>query len=337
MSRIKVLNVRNVNQALPEALRNLQLDFERELTRNGPVIAFPSVVITEYVKPLERVLFSPKRNANPFFHCMEAMWMLAGRNDLAFPMMFNKRFKEYSDDGSTLHGAYGFRWRNYFAIDQIVGVVRELTRDPESRRAVIVMWDPVNDQERRGRDVPCNTNIYFDRRDGNLNMTVCNRSNDAIWGAYGANAVHFAFLQEYVAFCIGIEVGRYTHISNNMHVYEEAYHPGGWTDIILDCEATDFYVSDGLRPMKLIHESAGTFRTEIADFCTNPGKRREYREPFVEQVLKPMYLAWRAKDIDPPLALFFANEIAAPDWKRACGDWLRRRIQRHAAKKEVTK
>ena len=32
-----------------------------------------------------------------------------------------------------------------------------------------------------------------------LCMTVCNRSNDMLWGAYGANVVHMSMLQEFVA------------------------------------------------------------------------------------------------------------------------------------------
>lgn len=337
MSIAKVISVRNVNTALPEALRALQLDFIRESSRNGPVHVFPGPVVTEYSRPLERVLFSPKRNANPFFHCMESIWMLAGRKDVAFLDIFNKRMKEFSDNGLTFHGAYGNRWRNWWEMDQIVQVIRELGENPQSRRAVIAMWDPATDLNRQGLDFPCNTHIYFGIRDDKLNMTVCNRSNDIFWGAYGANAVHFVFLQEYIAFCLGVEVGTYTQISNNLHAYTDVYHPGSWTELILDCEANDRYVTEGLQPMKLIADSAGTFRTEIGDFCTNPAKARTYNEPFLEHVCKPMYLAWRAKDLDPTMALFFANEIQAPDWKIACGDWLRRSIQRKAAKKEATK
>ncbi len=332
MSRAKIISVRNVNTALPEALRALQLDFEREQTRNGPVHVFPGPVITEYGMPLERVLFSPKRNANPFFHCMEAIWMLAGRDDVAFPMIFNSQIANYSDNGKIFHGAYGYRWRNHFGMDQIVAVVRELSDHPESRRAVIGMWDVDVDLGRNGKDLPCNTHAYFDIRGGFLNMTVCNRSNDAIWGAYGANVVHFSMLQEYIAFCVGVGVGTYTQVSNNLHVYVDKYPAGTWTELILDCESNDRYVRDGVRPVPLIAVSAGTFRTEIGDFCVNPAKPREFREPFIENVLKPMYLAWRAKDVDPTMALFFANEIAAPDWKIACGDWLRRRIAKREEK-----
>jgi hypothetical protein len=52
---------------------------------------------------------------------------------------------------------------------------------------------------------------------------VFNRSNDMIWGAYGANAVQFSFLQEYLAAAIGAWVGTYRQVSNSFHVYPEVF------------------------------------------------------------------------------------------------------------------
>ena len=77
------------------------------------------------------------------------------------------------------------------------------------------MWSPVEGEGRK----PCNTQIYFWSRNGKLNMTVANRSNDMIWGAYGANAVHMSFLQEYVASMCGVKCGIYTQFTHNLHAY----------------------------------------------------------------------------------------------------------------------
>ncbi|KKK55035.1 hypothetical protein LCGC14_3078620, partial [marine sediment metagenome] len=78
-----VLNVRNVNEALPKMLQHLEEKGERNSSRAGEVIVAPTPVTTVYRKPMERVLFSPIRDANPFFHLIEALWMLAGRRDVA--------------------------------------------------------------------------------------------------------------------------------------------------------------------------------------------------------------------------------------------------------------
>jgi hypothetical protein len=47
------------------------------------VLVSQTPVVTCYSAPTQRVLFSPMRDANPFFHLMEALWMLAGRDDVA--------------------------------------------------------------------------------------------------------------------------------------------------------------------------------------------------------------------------------------------------------------
>ena len=91
------------------------------------------------------------------------------------------------------------------------------------RRAVLEMWDAEGELRMANscKDHPCNTHIYFNVRDNILDMTVCNRSNDMIWGALGANAVHMSILQEYIASHIGARVGIYTQFSNNLHAYTE--------------------------------------------------------------------------------------------------------------------
>lgn len=237
-----VIKATNVNDALAKGIRYLVKYGIVEGSRNGTVLVAPGPVTTVYSKPWQRVLFSPMRDANPFFHLMESLWMLGGGNELAFPAQFAKQLMAYSDDGHTGWGAYGWRWRNFFGWDQLDVAVEELGRNPNSRRVVLAMWNAMssftnhpaqpyaflhgryayNDMDvaiEGGKDVPCNTHIYLDCRGGVLNMTVCNRSNDIWWGCYGANAVHMSVLQEYVAQRLGIEMGEYRQISNNYHIY----------------------------------------------------------------------------------------------------------------------
>lgn len=224
---MKSLYVRNVHEALPRALFLLDSIGVKRDSRNGPVL-FGGSVATVYERPVERVMFWPERNANPFFHLYESLWMLAGRNDVAPLCRYVKRSAEYSDNGATLHGAYGRRWRAWFDIDQLPVIVERLKNDPDDRRCVLQMWDAetdllTNDQMRLlgiGKDVPCNTIATFQRGiSGELNLTVFCRSNDIVWGAYGANAVQFGALLEYMAMNIGCPVGTYTQVSVNWHGY----------------------------------------------------------------------------------------------------------------------
>lgn len=229
-----VIDVRNVNDALPEGIRYLQQHGVKRDSRNGPVIVAPGPVSTVYRNPMERVILSPTRDANPFFHAYEALWMLTGRNDVAGPAHILKSFAQFSDDGKTFHGAYGKRWRSHFPLgvdqnplprevlplDQLPPIIEALKRNHDDRRCVLQMWDPSVDLGRVGKDVPCNQSAVFMINDGRLDMTVFCRSNDMIWGAYGANAVHFSFLLEYMALKIGVPPGVYTQVSVNFHAYD---------------------------------------------------------------------------------------------------------------------
>lgn len=191
-------------------------------SRNGDVVRFPGPVITEYADPTRRISWSDVRDANPFLHYIESAWMLAGRRDVATVAALAKNMANYSDDGETLFGAYGHRWRHYFGYDQLAEIIAELRRNPTSRRCVLQMWDGRDELRTAiagGKDVCCNVSIYFDPVGDQLNMTVSNRSNDLVWGAYGANVVHMSVLHEYVAAMTGFELGTYYQFSNNLHFY----------------------------------------------------------------------------------------------------------------------
>jgi hypothetical protein len=225
---VNVLTVRNVHQALPRALHWLHHHGVERESRNGPVVMANGPFTTEYLQPRERLVFWALRDVNPAFLVAEALWMLAGRNDLPLMTKYIKDFGRYSDDGVTLHGAYGNRWRLGFGFDQLAVIAKRLTENPDDRRCVLQMWDAPRDlQNHNGaKDVPCNDMATFQRDAfGELDMVVFNRSNDAIWGAYYANAYHFSLLQEYLAMWIGCEVNRYWQVSSNFHAYKSVLDP----------------------------------------------------------------------------------------------------------------
>lgn len=240
---MNVITTRNVHSVLPIALRTLFTEGVQRDSRNGPVLQYPTPVTTVYQKPLERVVFHPERDANPFFHLYESLWMLAGRNDVAGPKRYAVNMANYSDDGATFHGAYGHRWRRHFqrvdefaklpgviytgnpadlwhTVDQLKVIAEALRADHTDRRCMLQMWDAVADLGKSGKDFPCNTMATFQvNTEGALDLSLFCRSNDIVWGAYGANAVHFGFLLEYMAHWIGVPVGRFYQISVNWHGY----------------------------------------------------------------------------------------------------------------------
>ena len=93
------------------------------------------------------------------------------------------------------------------------------------------MWDGSCDLDTHHNDLPCNTHIYFRVVDGKLNMTVCNRSNDVIWGMTGANAVHMTMLQELIAAEADIPIGSYLVSSRSVlktQWFREVAYPMYW-------------------------------------------------------------------------------------------------------------
>lgn len=172
-------------------------------------------VVTELTTPRHRVQIIPGRYMNPWLALSEAIWLLAGRNDIAALEPYNKRIKNYSDDGSTLYGAYGYR-----IAAQIPALVYRLQENPSDRRAVLSIWRP-EDLMAETKDPPCNDMVMFKLRDEKLHMTVLNRSNDLHWGLYAVNGLQFSILQEYLASRLGVGMGTQTHVSNSLHIYME--------------------------------------------------------------------------------------------------------------------
>lgn len=318
------IQTRNVNNAFEDAWWRLRVDGIQEDSRNGPVLVLPGPVITTYERPCERVLFHPKRDCNHVFHLVEAIWMLAGRDNVDDLLPFNSKYRQFAEEDGRVHGAYGMRWRGWFNVDQIYRIINMLKENPNSRQCVMQMWDCEADLVHKTlKDRPCNTHIYFDARGGSLNMTVLCRSNDMLWGAYGANVVHFSMLQEVIARGVGIHVGVYHQVSNNFHVY---------TDLPIVDEFIknppygncDMYAHQGVVPTPLFvgDETANDFLNDCEDF-------------FRLGVPSAFPRTWFFKETALPLARAYINRRhgdrirmdpeSRRDWFVAFNEWFDRR------------
>ena len=314
------LRARNVNYAFKDAWWLLRANGAQEPSRNGPVMVAPEPVITVYTHPTERVLFNPTRDANGVFHLMESIWMLAGQNTVGWLGQFSANIKTYAEDNGEIHGAYGYRWRKWFGFDQLKRIVQVLKQDPTSRQAVLQMWDPTADLVGQWRDRPCNTEVFFDCRNGILNMTVVCRSNDILWGAYGANVVHFSVLQEVIAAGCGVPVGVYRQFSNNWHAYlenEQVQH-------FLTSPPLESYDAYGLcQPYPLVQpwETVEDFLADCEVFVQDNGAL--LRTDFMNKVAQPLRYAYLARKAGQPWRL---ETIADCDWKLAFKQWTERRM-----------
>ena len=363
---MRVISASNVNEAYRAGLTLLRDYGILSPSRAGHVLVAPFPVVTSYERPIERVLFDARRDANPFFHLMESLWMLAGRNDARWLDKFVSNFSaRFAEDSGVQHGAYGHRWRSHFMLDgseddltfgfeldQLDRVVAMLKNDPFDRRVVIQMWDPEIDLGASARDVPCNLCVLPRIQGNKLDITVFCRSNDAIWGAYGANAVHFSVLQEYLAARIGVEMGTYYQISNNFHAYVKVFEEKASncdfpttsnlykhgavkpTPIVIDAERFDesnLYKHGAVKPTPIVID-AERFDEDLKYFFQSPDgpNTHGYYNKFFQEVAVPMfysYMAWRNKDISTALAKIDDMPTSC-DWKVACRQWYERRISK---------
>lgn len=349
---MRVISGRNVNDIYPVARGLLDEVGVRSLSRAGEVLVAPFPVCTVYERPTERVLFDSHRDANPFFHLMESLWMLSGSDDGRWLDRYVSDFSSrYAEEDGSVWGAYGHRWRRHFGkfiesdtgigvlsdwepLDQLTKVIELLRKDPMDRRAVIQMWDAETDLGAAKRDVPCNTQCYprivetRETRGGELcvdrvlDLTILCRSNDVIWGAYGANCVHFSVLQEYLAAAIGVGVGKLYQFSNNWH---------GYVDVLqkkpVRRESDPYFLGEvATWPMFARPDRADA---DILRFVTDPlgdYNLDTWGNPWFANTAFPMAAAhdcWKHGEKDAALA--WAERVDATDWRRAAIEWLQRR------------
>ncbi len=304
-----------VPQVYQEALWAMRINGVEEESRNGPVLVIPHPVMLEITWPWNRVLFDPVRDANPFFHFMEFVWMMAGSNDAEWISMFNKRMMEYADDG-VLRGAYGWRWCH--PTSQIKHTIDLLKIDSLTRQAVITMWYPLYDDYRANTsDRPCNTHIYFRAIENRLDMTVCNRSNDLIWGMLGSNVVHFTMLHELISRAIGYEQGIYRVFSHNLHFYTEM--PRG-SDILKGVAVHDPYRNNKVSAYPLLQEDEN-WTMLVADCKALVDGSflvpHDFRSQWMQNVGFPIYEAYLTKEDRD----YRIPDIQASDIRLACQEW----------------
>ena len=213
---------RNITDALTDILADI-FDRGSLVVARGDEQREVLSTLVQIDRPTERVLTIPRRNNNVFAQIAETLWVLAGRNDLAFLTRYLPRATHFSDDGATWRAAYGPRLRAWGSrVDQLATVKARLDEDPNTKRAVISIFDPGSDHVET-KDVPCNNWLHFMHRDGALHLNVAVRANDAIWGFSGINVFEWSVLQELMANATGNRVGSLSWFVGTLHVYSRHY------------------------------------------------------------------------------------------------------------------
>jgi thymidylate synthase len=128
---------------------------------------------------------------------------------------------EWADANGDLGPVYGAQWRSWptrdgGTIDQMRNLIRDLERNPDSRRLIVTAWNPA-DIERMALP-PCHCLFQFYVAEGRLSCQLYQRSADIFLGV-PFNVASYALLTMMVAQVTGLKAGEFIHTFGDAHLY----------------------------------------------------------------------------------------------------------------------
>ena len=127
-----------------------------------------------------------------------------------------------------------------------------------------------------------------------------------------------------MAAMIGVEVGRYYQVSNNFHAYMETLNKVG----VPDPGPRDPYDTSEIFPYRMMHRPED-FDRDLQRFMVDPPKKVVFVNSFFYEVAVPMAQAQLLFKLGDRLgALNACGYIMATDWRKACEEWIKRRMLR---------
>ena len=152
----------------------------------------------------------------------ELLWFIAGDTNIKYLKDNGVRiWDEWADGNGDLGPVYGAQWRSWKAadgrsIDQIANVVEQIKNNPDSRRHLVVAFNPgLVDQMALP---PCHAFFQFYVADGKLSCQLYQRSADIFLGV-PFNIASYALLTMMIAQVCDLELGDFVHTLGDAHLY----------------------------------------------------------------------------------------------------------------------
>jgi len=152
----------------------------------------------------------------------ELLWFLKGDTNIKY-LQDNKVsiWNEWADEKGDLGPVYGKQWRSWETtdgrmIDQITNVVEQIKTNPNSRRLMVVAFNP-SDVDKMALP-PCHAFFQFYVANGKLSLQLYQRSADVFLGV-PFNIASYALLLQMVAQVTNLEVGEFIHTLGDAHIY----------------------------------------------------------------------------------------------------------------------
>jgi len=167
--------------------------------------------------PVNALPLGVNRGTVPGIGAVEACQLLSGTSFPKLVIDIGPQFANYTEDDGMFHGSYGTRTKGQYDV-----MVDRLKKDPDTRQAVVTIWNPERDMLEKKRDYPCTILHQFRVRRNRLNMSVYMRSND-VWLGAAYDFFQFTRVQIAIASILGIEPGTYSHHVGSLHIYAENF------------------------------------------------------------------------------------------------------------------
>lgn len=192
---------------------------EQQTSRDGDVHSEVINAVTVIEDPTRSFVQSKVRNLPIRYAVGEMLWYVSGISKLSEIQKYTKNWDRMSDDGVTVNSNYGWCIKNKFGFDQWEFIRDMLTKDQNTRQAVIHIKTADNTPS---KDVNCTVCLQFFIRDNKLYLTTYMRSND-LWMGFPYDVFQFMNMQVLMSMELGIGLGSYTHLAGSLHLYERDY------------------------------------------------------------------------------------------------------------------
>lgn len=151
------------------------------------------------------------------FVLAELCFLLAGSNDLELIASYAAAMRNYSNDGKTIDGAYGYRLAK-----QLPVMLKRLKMDGYTRQACGAIFneqDAISDKTH----MPCNTFLQVLWRQPLMALHVTSRSSDFVTG-FSIDTLHWQFLLRMIASELETTPEKVVYDLASLHIYEKDMH-----------------------------------------------------------------------------------------------------------------
>lgn len=156
----------------------------------------------------------------------ELLWFLSGSSNIKY-LHDNgvSIWDEWADENGDLGPVYGVQWRSWPApdgrkIDQISILIEGIKKNPDSRRHLVVAWNPA--EVDKMALPPCHCLFQFYVANGKLSCQLYQRSCDIFLGV-PFNIASYSLLTHMVAQQCDLEVGDFVWTGGDCHIYKNHF------------------------------------------------------------------------------------------------------------------